>query len=96
MAYTNLLHELFVRNSTLVELSKIVRKFLTYTPSFLTSLDSCGADAVGDSPFDETAMMEKKKMSLVSSNCANLVYMYRGMLQAFGLPECRSKRDMNS
>ena len=100
MAYTNLLHELLVRNSTLTEPSQwqkqTVQKFPAYTPSFLTSLDSCGADALGDSPIDEAAVMEKKNVSLISLNCANLVYKYRGMPHSFGLPESRSKQDMKS
>ena len=100
IAYTNLLYELLVRNSTLIEPSQwqkqTVQKFPAFTPSFLTSLDSCGADALGDSPIDEAALMEKKKVSLISLNCVNLVYQYLGMPEEEELPECRSKRNMNS
>ena len=77
MAYTGLLHELLVRNSTLIEPSQrqkqTVQKFPAYTPSFLTSLDSCGADALGHFSF-ETALMEKLNLSLISLSYGNLKY----------------------
>ena len=97
MAYTGLLHELLVRNSTLTEPSQwqkqTMQKFPAYTPSFLTSLDNGGADALGDSSFFP-GLMEKLNLDLFSLSCGHLEY--RKMLQEFGSPKCRSKRDIQS